>query len=157
MGYGKYEQNGDRDNWDENPKQEGGSEGEDRYRRYQSPENGGYTIPGNPDLSGGRPPQDTDGSTARTLGIVGLFVTICLCQIAGIVMGVIGYSKAKRSAQTLGYETSDAATGRVLGILNIVLGILLIVASIASIVFSGVLTALMSGEGVEASYSLFSI
>ena len=65
-------------------------------------------------------------------------------------MGIIGYGKAKRSAQNLGYETSDAATGRVLGIVNIVLGILSIVGSVVSLVLSGTMTALLAGEGLEA-------
>ena len=134
----------DQDNWDEKPKYDG-SNSTGNYKQYKAPEGGGSGGPGF------QPPrQDTDGATSRTLGIIGIFVTLCCCQIAGIVLGIIGYGKAKRSAQNLGYETSDAATGRVLGIVNIVLGILSIVGSVVTLVLSGTMTALLAGEGLEA-------
>lgn len=136
----------DQDNWDEKPKYDGDA-ASGNYKQYKAPENGGF----------GGPPQrreDTDGATSRTLGIIGLFVTLCCCQIAGIVMGIIGYGKAKRSAQNLGYETSDAAIGRVLAIVNIVLGILSIIGSVVTVVLTGTLTALMNGEGLEAFSSM---
>ena len=136
----------DQDNWDEKPKYDGDATS-GNYKQYKAPENGGF----------GGPPQrreDTDGATSRTLGIIGLFVTLCCCQIAGIVMGIIGYGKAKRSAQNLGYETSDAAIGRVLAIVNIVLGILSIIGSVVTVVLTGTLTALMNGEGLEAFSSM---
>lgn len=133
----------DQDNWDEKPKYDGNNS-TGNYKQY-TPSGGGSGGPGF------QPPrQDTDGATSRTLGIIGIFVTLCCCQIAGIVMGIIGYGKAKRSAQNLGYETSDAATGRVLGIVNIVLGILSIVGSVVTFVLSGTMTALLAGEGLEA-------
>lgn len=135
----------DQDNWDDQPKYDGDAPSGD-YKHYKTPEGGSFSDPG---YRPQPPRQDTDGASSKKLGIVGLIVTLCCCQIAGIVLGIIGYGKAKRSAQNLGYETSDAATGRVLAIINIVLGILSIVGSVASIVFSGVLTALLAGEGVD--------
>ena len=131
----------DQDNWDEKPKYDGNA-ASGNYKQYKAPENGGF----------GGPPQrreDPDGALSRTLGFVGLFVTLCCCQIAGIVLAIIGYSKAKRSVQNLGYETSDAATGRVLAIVNFVLAVLSIVGSVATLVLTGALTALMNGEGLE--------
>ena len=137
-----YDQNNSQDNWDDRSKYDGNNT-TGNYKQYTAPGAGS----GGP---GFQPPrQDTDGATSRTLGIVGIFVTLCLCQIAGIVIGIIGYGKAKRSAQTLGYETSDAATGRVLGIVNIVLGILSIIGSVVSLVFTGVLSALIAGESLD--------
>lgn len=121
----KYEKSGD--NWDENPKyaekdNAGGETGGGHYYKQ-------YTTPtGNPPPVN-LPQPDSDGSTSKTLGIVGLIVTLCSCQIAGIVLGIIGLAKAKRSKQNLGFETPEAATGRVLGIVNIVLGILMIILS----------------------------
>ena len=152
MAYDRFDPDNGSDNWDETPKKDGGSDatGNGYYKQYTTPT-------GNPGSPSRQPVRDTDGATARTLGIVGIIVTLCCCQIAGIVLGIIGYGKAKRSAQNLGYETSDAATGRVLGIVSIVLGILSIVVSVVSLLLSGVFTALVAGEGIEAfsAYTAF--
>ena len=138
----------DQDNWDEKPKYDGDAS-TGNYKQYKAPEGGGAGGPGS------QPPQqDSDGATSKTIGFIGLFVTLCCCQIAGIVMGIIGYGKAKRSAQALGFETSDAAIGRVLAIVNIVLGILSIIGSVVTVVLTGTLTALMNGEGLEAFSSM---
>lgn len=128
------------DNWDENPKyaekdNAGGETGGGHYYYKQ------YTTPtGNPPPVN-LPQPDSDGSTSKTLGIIGLIVTLCSCQIAGIVLGIIGLAKAKRSKQNLGFETPEAATGRVLGIVNIVLGILMII-------LSAVMTAFYIASGL---------
>ena len=142
MANGQYDKNNG-DNWDEQPKYDGGAE-KNNYSQY-SPPTGNSIYPD-------RPPLDTEGSTSKILGFVGLFVTLCFCQIAGIVLGIIGLSKARASARNLGFETSDAATGRVLGIVNIVLGILYILVIIAYGVFlivSGSLAAMMADGGIE--------
>ena len=139
-------QNGD--NWDDQPKYDGGAE-KNNYRQYTPPTGNGIF----PDHMGQQPVRDQDGSTSKTLGFVGLFVTLCFCEIAGIILGIIGLTKARSSARTLGFETSDAATGRVLGIVNIVLGILRILVTIGYIVFmivTGAMSAMLAGEGIEA-------
>ncbi|MBP5427782.1 MAG: DUF4190 domain-containing protein [Clostridia bacterium] len=167
----RYDPNKNSDNWDEAPKinwdevpkndwssnqTNGGGSNNNYYRRYTPPTDGG---PGNGGAPGGQPQRDADGSTSKILGIVGLIVNICVCQIAGIVLGIIGFVKARKSARDLGYETSDAATGRVLGIVNIVLGVLMIVLSIAMTVFyiaSGMFDEIfkeVAGEGVETFVS----
>lgn len=132
----------DQDNWGEKTKNDGDSSF-GSYKQYKTPEGGGSGFQPQP------PRQDSDGATSRTLGIIGLFVTLCCCQIAGIVLGIIAFSKAKRSAQNLGYETSDAATGKVLGIVCIVLGILSIVGSVVTAVLTGTLSAVLAGEGLN--------
>ena len=171
MANDRYDPNKNSDNWDEAPKinwdevpkndwssdqkNDGGSSNNNYYRRYTPPTGGS----GNGGAPGGQPQRDVDGSTSKTLGIVGLVLTICVCQIAGIVLGIIGLSKAKKSANDFGYETSDAATGRVLGIVNIVLGVLMIVLSIAMSVFyiaSGMFDEIIkeaAGNGVETFVS----
>lgn len=133
-----------KNDWNENQKNDGGS-GNNHYRQYTPPTGNGI-FPNQM----GQPPRDENGAASKTIGIIGLFVTLCFCQIAGIVMGIIGYNKARTSFRILGFESSEAATGRVLGIVNIVLGAILLIGSIASIIFTGVLTALLAGEGVEA-------
>ena len=145
MAFDDFDKNNGTDNWDEKPKNDGDS-GNNYYRQYTTPAGSG-TGGAAPQ---GQPQRDADGSTAKTLGIVGLIVNFCCCQLAGIIIGIIGYSKANRSIKNLGYETSDASTGRVLGIINIVLGTLFLVGSIAYSIFTGVLTGLLAGEGLEA-------
>lgn len=136
------------DNWDDQPKYDGGAE-KNYYRQYTPPTDNGI-FPDRP----AQPPRDAEGSTSKVLGFVGLFLTICgCCNIAGIVLGIIGYVKARASFRTLGFETSDAATGRVLGIVDIVLGSLSVLVSIAYAVFlivSGSFAAMMAGEAGTA-------
>jgi len=148
-----YEPEGGRDNWDDAPQKDDDREnaGNDGnfYKRYAPPTGGGYY--GN---SAPQPPEDADGALSRTLGIIGLIVTVCSCQIAGIVLGIIGLLKAKKSARDLGFETSNAATGRVLGIVNIVLGSLLILFTIAMFVFyfvTGLFEKLLADAGAETA------
>lgn len=148
------------DNWDETPKNEG-KENADNGGRYYYKQ---YTTPtGNPPPVN-LPQRDGDGATSKTLGIIGLIVTLCSCQVAGIVLGIIGLAKAKRSKQNLGFETPEAAAGRVLGIVNIVLGILMIILSVVMTAFyivSGVFDELFTvptnpERGVEAFVALTS-
>ena len=147
MAYEPYDPKKSNDNWDDQPKYDGDSDN-NRYRQYTPPTGNGI-FPNQM----GQPRRDEDGATAKTLGIVGIFVTLCFCQLAGIILGIIGYSKARASFRNMGFETSDAATGRVLGIVNIVLGSLSILATIAYFVFlilTGTLTAMLAGEGIQA-------
>lgn len=140
MADNRYDHDDGSDNWDETPKNDGGN----YYRPYGS--TGGEN--GNGFFSDIRPPQDTDGASAKTIGLVGLFLTICFCRIAGIILGIIGYNRAIRSIRNLGYETPDASTARVLGIVDIVLGALLLVGSAVTLIFSGLLTGFFGGEGL---------
>ena len=149
MAYEPYDpNNNNNDNWDDRQKNDGGY-GNNNYRQYTPPTGNGIF----PNQMGQQPPRDQDGPTSKTLGFVGLFVTLCFCQLAGIILGIIGYAKARNSARTLGFESSDAATGRVLAIVNIVVGSLSILVSIAYVVFlvaTGAFAAFLSGEGFEA-------
>ncbi|MBO4284169.1 MAG: hypothetical protein J5958_06060 [Clostridia bacterium] len=148
MPYEPYDPKKSNDNWDDQPKNDGGS-GNNYYRQYTPPTGNGIF----PDHMGQQPPRDQDGSTSKTLGFVGLFVTLCFCDLAGIILGIIGLSKARSSARILGFESSDAATGRVLGIVNIVLGCLRLLVSIGYIIFlvvTGTFSAMLAGEGIEA-------
>ena len=147
MAYEPYDPKNSKDNWDEQPKYDGDSDN-NRYRQYTPPTGNGI-FPNQM----GQPPRDDHGATSKTLGFVGLFVTLCFCDIAGIILGIIGLSKARTSAQLLGFETSDAATGRVLGIVNIVLGSLRVLITIGYFVFliiTGTLSAMLAGEGIQA-------
>ena len=75
-------------------------------------------------------PNDASANSAQTLGIVGLIVSIICCQIAGLILGIIAVSKAKMSRLTLGYEVPAARTGRICGIIAIVISILFMVGTL---------------------------
>ena len=86
-----------------------------------------WSNPGTPYSNVPQTPNDPSANTSQTLGIVGLLVSFFCCGLAGIIMGIIACSKAKASAMTLGFEVPEARTGRVCGIIAIVLGALRIV------------------------------
>ena len=69
-------------------------------------------------------------SSSQTLGIVGLIVSLVCCPLIGIILGIIAISKASTAKNMLGYEPSEAKTGRVCGIIAIVLGALSMISSI---------------------------
>jgi len=146
----EYDPKNSSDNWDEQPKYDGDASA-NHYRQYTSPNGNGNGNGIFPDHFG-QPQRDQEGSTARTLGIVGIFVTLCFCQLAGIILGIIAFKKARNSARTLGYETSDAAVGRVLGIVSVVLGCLFIIVSIiyvAVMVATGTFASMIEDANAE--------
>ena len=118
------------DNWDEKPKYDGPEE-KRYYTQYTPPTPGNGIIPERPVM----PPRDSDGKTSKILGFIGLALVLCLNQIAGIVLGIIGLCKANKSIRTLGYKSPDANTGKVLGIINIVVGCLMFVFVTACVAF----------------------
>ena len=83
-----------------------------------------WSNPGTPYSNVPQTPNDPNANSAQTLGIVGLIVSIVCCALAGLIMGIIACSKAKTSRMTLGYEVPEARTGRICGIIAIVLGAL---------------------------------
>ena len=74
-------------------------------------------------------PEDPSANTARTLGIIGLIVSIfgCCGVPAGLVLGIIALVKAKRSCATLGFEVPEARTGRICGLLAIIFTVVALV------------------------------
>ena len=131
--------------FDQNDQNESKNETQQQNNYYQpygskAPHDGNYGYNGFPD---GNKPADPDGTASKTIGIIGLIVSFCFCQIAGLIMGIIGYRKANLSVAKLGFETSDASAGRVLGIINIVLSILLLIGVVISAFFSATLWALI--------------
>ncbi len=118
------------DNWDEKPKYDGPEE-KRYYTQYTPPTPGNGIIPERPVM----PPRDADGKTSKILGFIGLALALCLNQIAGIVLGIIGLCKANKSIRTLGYKSSDANVGKVLGIINIIVGCLMFALIVAYAAF----------------------
>lgn len=117
---GDHNQNGNR-----NDNQNNGYYQNNDY--YQNNTNGGFQPPFN------QPPEDNEGKSAKTFGIVGLIISIVCCQVLGVVFGIIAVVKAGNSRRALGIETGDASLGKILGIIAIVLGVISVVSSIALI------------------------
>jgi ABC-type phosphate/phosphonate transport system permease subunit len=88
--------------------------------QYYNPNNGGQFNPDsffNPYQR-----QDSCGKTAQTFGIVAL-VGILFCWPLAIIFGALAMSNAKRSAAALRYECPEAKTGRIMGLIGLILGI----------------------------------
>ena len=117
------------DNWDEKPKYDGPEE-KRYYTQYTPPTPGNGIIPERPVM----PPRDSNGKVSKILGFIGLALALCFNRIAGIVLGIIALCKANKSIRTLGHKSSDATAGKVLGIIDIVLGCLMIVLIIGTLV-----------------------
>lgn len=74
-------------------------------------------------------------SSSQTLGIVALIVSLVCCPLVGIILGIIAISKASKAKNLIGEEPSEARTGRVCGIVAIVLGaISMVVNTIVSVI-----------------------
>ncbi len=95
------------------------------------------------------PPSDPAGRSAQTYGLIGLILTLTCCSLAGLVLGVLAVMRASTSRRVLGFDTANASTGRVLGILAIVFSAIRIISSIASVVLvvCGMLAGLGAGAG----------
>ena len=134
------------DQYDKNDDQNGNRNQNQQQNYYQPygkpPHDGNYGYNG---FAEGQQPADPEGRASRTIGIVGLIVSFCFCQLAGLIMGIIGYRKANDSVAKLGFETPEASAGRVLGIINIVLGALLLIGAVLSMIFSTALWTTIMG------------
>lgn len=94
-----------------------------------------------------------EASTAQTLGIVGLVVSLICCALAGIILGILAISRAGKAKNLLGYESPEAKTGRICGIVAIILGTLSMIGSaIINFLFQGVLEEVM--RGMQAFFTL---
>ena len=84
-------------------------------------------------------------SSAQTLGIVGLVISLICCPLVGIILGILAISRASNAKNLLGYESPEAKTGRICGIVAIILGALSIIGNaMASILFREMLQDIMS-------------
>ena len=67
-------------------------------------------------------------SSSKTLGILGIVLSIICCPLIGLIMGIMAMSRAKTSKMMLGTSISDAKIGRVCGIIALLISIVWIVA-----------------------------
>lgn len=65
---------------------------------------------------------DNAAKNAQTFGIVAL-IGLFFCQLLSIIFGAMAMSNAKKSAIALGHECSEARTGRICGLVGLILGI----------------------------------
>ncbi|MBQ9098362.1 MAG: hypothetical protein IJY50_02935 [Clostridia bacterium] len=78
-------------------------------------------------------PVDDHAKNAQVFGIVaviGLFVF----QVLSIVFGAMAMSQAKQSRKALGYECSEAHTGRICGTVGLIIGIISCVAIVLYVI-----------------------
>ena len=81
---------------------------------------------------------NSNGKTAQTFGIVAL-VGLLFCTILSIVFGALAISNAKKSVAMTGYLSPEAKSGRIMGWIGLVGGIV----SIAISIFSSILILLL--------------
>ncbi len=100
-----------------------------------------YTQPPQPD--------DRDGRSAKIYGIVAMILTLfnCCCLPIGPILGIFALVRSGASRKKLGYLSSDAQLGKVLGIIAIILGSLAFVSSLIVFVFNFLLGYLNANGG----------
>ena len=70
------------------------------------------------------PKTDTFGSSSQIMGILSIVLAFVCCSVIGIVLGAMAISRSKRSVAEMGYESSEAKTGNICGIIGLVIGII---------------------------------
>jgi len=72
-------------------------------------------------------------ASAKTQGVLGLILSIFCCPIVALILGILAVSRAKTAKVMLGGDLPEGKTGRVCGIIAIVLSL----AWIAFFIFAG--------------------
>ena len=80
------------------------------------------------------PPQQPAQDPGRTLGIVGLILSIIGCSLIGLILGIVAY----RQSSQVGIKNNIALAAIIVGVIWIVLGLILN--------FTGVLAGLIPGS-----------
>lgn len=115
-----------------------------------------WSNPGTPWSNVPQTPNDPTANSAQTLGIVGLIISIMCCGIAGLILGLLAVSKSKMSRLSLGFEVPEARTGRVCGVIAIVLSIIRIITwGIIIILYILGIVALADAFGDLSAFMLF--
>lgn len=98
-----------------------------------------------------KPPQqteDSDGKTAKLYGAIALILNVFGCCLpAGIILGILALMRTRASRKKLGYLSSDANLGKVLGIVSIVWGAVAFLASALYIALLVAMALLGAGGG----------
>ena len=90
----------------------------------------------NPYWNNQNQPVDTVGNSAQTMGIVAIVASL-FCSIVGLIFGILAISRAKESMMMMQYETPAAKTGRVCGIVSVIISALSMAGSVISAIVWG--------------------
>lgn len=138
---GENGQQGDNNNYQNNNYQNNNYQNQYYQNQYyQSNPNGGFGPQIEPDMHGPK---------AKTFGLIGLIISLLCCPLAGIVLGILAVLRAKDSKNEMGFLSSDASTGRVLGIVAIVIGALSMLSSAVTIIMGVMAGLLEAGAGLK--------
>jgi hypothetical protein len=136
---GENGQQGDNNNYQNNNYQNNNYQNQYYQNQYyQSNPNGGFGPQIEPDVHGPK---------AKTFGLIGLIISLFCCPLAGIVLGILAVLRAKDSKNEMGFLSSDASTGRVLGIVAIVIGALSMLLSLFFTIFIALMEIAAAGAG----------
>jgi len=53
------------------------------------------------------PDESKDASTSKTLGIIGLILSLFCCPLAGLILGILACTRAARAKKDMGFEPKD--------------------------------------------------
>jgi hypothetical protein len=138
---GENGQQGDNNNYQNNNYQNNNYQNQYYQNQYyQSNPNGGFGPQIEPDVHGPK---------AKTFGLIGLIISLFCCPLAGIVLGILAVLRAKDSKNEMGFLSGDASTGRVLGIVAIVIGALSMLSSAVTIIMGVMAGLLEAGAGLK--------
>ena len=87
-----------------------------------------------------------DASSAQTQGIVALVLAVLGCNLIALIIGILAVSKAGNIARTAGYMPPEARTGRICGIIAIVIAALYIAA--------GIILGILAALGIVDNFAL---
>lgn len=110
--------------------------------------NGGQQQDGQPLYS--QPPQQPDdpaGRSAMIFGILAIVLAVVCCQLVGLVLGIVALVRAGTSVRNLGFQSSQAQAGKILGIVSIVISALYLLFVLLMFAVPIVLALLESGGG----------
>ena len=81
------------------------------------------------------PTSDSNASTSMIMGIIALVANfVGLGGLIPIILGVLAMSFSKKSVEALGFECSNAKTGRICGLIGLIISIVSIVLVIVGLV-----------------------
>ena len=129
--------NGDYKNDQNNDQNNGQYNGNNQSNFYREQ---GYGPQGydrqNPYWNNQNQPVDTSGNSAQTMGIVAIVASL-FCSIVGLIVGILAISRARESLMMMQYETPAAKTGRICGIVAVIISALSIAGSVIGAIMFG--------------------
>ncbi len=98
--------------------------------------NGGWDQDyGQPSMSPAAMQASKQAASSQTLGIISLILTIICCPLIGLILALMARGRAKNAKLLMGFEPHEARTGRICATVALIIALVSIVISIASIYF----------------------